>query len=91
MTVPSACVEGTVIQSPTCSISAEVRRMPATRPSMVSLKTSIRMAEVAPRPANSVEGLRPRMMAMTTMTARKMTTTRSNPQNDSTYWRRLVR
>ena len=69
ITVPSAPACGTVIQSPMCIMSLLVRRMPATRPSIVSLNTSISTAEVAPSPAITVSGFRPIMIAMTTTTA----------------------
>ena len=71
-TVPSASVEGTVIQSPMCSMSFDVSRMPATKPLMVSWKASMRMAEAAPSPVSSTDGSLPMMMAMTTMAAMKM-------------------
>ena len=71
-TLPLAPAEGTVIQSPMCNISLDVRRMPATSPLMVSWKASIRMAEAAPRPAKSVAGFLLMMMATTTMTLMKI-------------------
>jgi hypothetical protein len=55
-TIPLASTDFTVIQSPLCNISLLVRRTPAANPVMVSLKTSIRTAEVAPKPAKRVIG-----------------------------------
>ena len=62
-------------------MSLLVRRIPATRPDMVSLKTSISTADVAPRPAMSVSGFRLMAMATMTITARKMMRILSTPQN----------
>ena len=71
-TLPLTPAEATVIQSPICTMSLFVRRIPATSPLMVSWKASIRMAEAAPSPANSVDGSLSTTMAMTTMMAMKM-------------------
>ena len=79
MPLMSAC--GTVIQSSRCSMSLLVRRTPATRPAMVSLKTSISMADVAPSPAMMVSGLRSMAMATMTMTETKAMSIFSTPQN----------
>ena len=79
-TLPLAPDLGSVIQSPMCSMSLAVRRMPATRPLMVSWKASIRMAEAAPRPAKSVVGFLLMMMAMTTMALIKIMRIFSTPQ-----------
>ena len=81
-TRPLAPAEGTVIQSPMCSMSLFVRRMPATSPLMVSWKASIRMAEAAPSPAKRVVGSLLTMMAMTTMVAMKIITIFSTPQRE---------
>ncbi|WP_231294714.1 hypothetical protein [Prevotella nigrescens] len=53
---------------------------------MVSLNTSIRTADVAPRPANSDMGFLLSKMLITTMTAMKMTMMRSTPRNERRYW-----
>ena len=90
-TRPLAPAEGTVIQSPMCSISLLVSRMPATSPLMVSWKASIRMAEAAPSPAKSVVGSLLTMMAITTMTAMKIIRIFSTPQSEYRYCSRAVR
>ena len=86
-TTPSAGVDGTVIQSPFLTMSLLVSLMPATNPSMVSLNTSINMAEVAPRPAMSDSGFLLKRIATTTITAIKITITFNTPQNVRIYWR----
>ena len=91
VTMPSAPALSTVIQSPTCSISLDVRRIPATRPCMVSWKTSIRPADVAPSPASKVMGLRSIMIETVTTTARKATMIRTTPKNERIYCCLLVR
>ena len=83
-TVPFTPAFSTVIQSPLCSMSLLVRRIPATSPEMVSLNTSMRMAEVAPSPASSVRGLRLMTIDTITITARNTTTILSTPQK---VWR----
>ena len=83
-TVPLMPAFSTVIQSPLWSISLLVRRIPATSPEMVSLNTSMRMAEVAPSPARRVNGLRLTIMATITITDRNHTTIFSTPQK---VWR----
>ena len=81
-TIPSAPAFGTVIQSPLCSISLLVRRIPATSPLMVSWNTSIRMADVAPSPANSFIGSLSMMIDTTMMAATKIINRRSTPMNE---------
>ena len=55
-TTPLAIVEGTTIQSPTRSISLLESCMPATNPSIESLKISIRAAAKAPSPPRRAIG-----------------------------------
>ena len=69
ITVPLAFADGTIIQSPICIMSLLVSLMPATRPSMVSLNTSMSIADVAPSPAIRVIGLLSIMIATITMAA----------------------
>ena len=85
-TVPFSPALGTVIQSPLWSMLLLVRRTPATRPMMVSLKMSISTAEVAPRPARRLSGLRSMAMATMQTPEMKMTTIFSTPQNEWRYW-----
>ena len=56
ITMPLAMVEGTLIQSPTRSMSFCDSWMPATKPRIESLKISISAAAKAPSPASSVIG-----------------------------------
>ena len=67
MTMPSAPYLGMVIQSPTFSMSLAESCTPLTKPMILSLNTSIRMAADAPRPANSEKGDLPNSSATTTM------------------------
>ena len=67
MTVPSAPYLGIVIQSPTFSMSLAESCTPLTKPMMLSLNTSIRMAAEAPSPASSERGDLPSSSATTTM------------------------
>ena len=67
ITSPSAPYWGISIQSPTLTMSFAVSCTLATRPRMVSLNTSSRIAVIAPRPLSSSSGERS-MTAATTIT-----------------------
>ena len=55
-TIPLAIVPGTIIQSPTLSISFCESWTPATSPRILSLKTSMTTAAKAPSPVKSAKG-----------------------------------
>ena len=86
-TIPFAGVEGTTIQSPLLIILLLFSFIPATKPSIVSLKTNIRIAEVAPNPAISDKGFLLKRIAIMMIVVINKTTIRNTPRNDLAYCR----